>query len=346
MRTLSTPFPKSRRPWTRWLATATLAASVFTGVQFVELNAVSASSLNSHVNQVALTATSPFITSARAASAHSPRSKTSTSAIPMDTPVADDVPFRLPSRGCGFTPMSALARTSASTSTTTPQHAPFALGHCRLLEIGDSLGDDLEYGIRHELQFTPGLKLIQRNKESTGLSASWYYNWPSHLKTFLHDYHPNLVVILFGANDEQALAVDGASQPFGSPKWRSAYVARVRRIDRMVTKAGAYAFWVGLPIAGPKIYSQGLRALNAIYSQVAMSTPGVTFQPMWHLLATKSGNYRGGAVVNNVQSALRKSDGIHFTSTGELVIGTFVAKQLATVFNVSLRPEEPAYIDQ
>jgi hypothetical protein len=50
--------------------------------------------------------------------------------------------------------------------------------------------------------------------------------------------------------------------------------------------------------------------------------------------------------VNNVQSALRIADGIHFTSTGELVIGTFVARQLATVYNVNLRPEEPAYIDR
>ncbi len=181
---------------------------------------------------------------------------------------------------------------------------------------------------------------------STGLSASWYYNWPAHLKTELRDYRPNLVVIMFGANDEQALAVGGVSQPFGSPKWRIAYVARVRQIDRMVTKAGAYAFWVGLPIAAPKSYSQGLRALNAIYSKVATSTPGVTFQPMWRLLATKSGHYRGGAKVNNVESALRVSDGIHFTSTGELVIGTFIAKQLATVYNVKLRLEEPAYIDQ
>ena len=227
-----------------------------------------------------------------------------------------------------------------------PHHAPFALGHCRILEIGDSLGDDLEYGLRHELQFTPGLKLIQRNKTSTGLSASWFYNWPAHLKSDLRAHHPNLVVIMIGANDEQALDVGGVSRPFGSPKWRSAYIARVRRIDRLVTKAGAYAFWVGLPIAAPKQYSQGLRALNAIYRQVAISTPGVTFQPMWHLLATKGGNYRGGADVNGVQSALRVSDGIHFTSTGELVIGTFIARQLATVYNVKLRLEEPAYIDR
>jgi len=346
MKTLLTPYPKSRRSWMRCLTAATLAALVLTGGQFVKINAGSASSLNSHINRVTLTVISQFTTSAPSALARSARSNTSKSNVPLDTPVADNAAFRPPSRGCGFTPASALVRTSTSTSTTTPHQAPFALGHCRILEIGDSLGDDLEYGIRHELQLTPGLKLIQRNKASTGLSASWFYNWPAHLKSDMHDYRPNLVVIVFGANDEQALSVDGVSQPFGSPKWRSAYIARVRRIDRMVTKAGAYAFWVGLPIAAPKSYSQGLRALNAIYSQVATSTPGVTFQPMWHLLATKGDNYRGGAVVNNVQSALRKSDGIHFTSTGELVIGTFVARQLATVYNVNLRPEEPTYIDR
>jgi hypothetical protein len=312
MKTDSTPNPKSRRVWVRCVTSATLAALVLAGGQFGGSDAASAS----------------------------------TSKVPLDVPVADNAAFHPPSRGCGFTPASALVRTSTSTSTTTPHHTPFALGHCRLLEIGDSLGDDLEYGLRHELQLTLGLKLIQRNKPSTGLSASWFYDWPDHLKSDLHDYHPNLVVIMFGANDEQALRVNGLSQPFGSPGWRSAYIARVRRIDRLVTKSGAYAFWVGLPIAAPKSYSQGLRALNAIYRQVAMSTPGVTFQPMWHLLATKGGNYRGGADVNNVQSALRKSDGIHFTSTGELVIGTFIARQLATVYNVKLRPEEPAYIDR
>jgi len=68
---------------------------------------------------------------------------------------------------------------------------------------------------------------------------------------------------------------------------------------------------------------------------------------MWHLLATKGGNYRGGAVVNKVQSALRIVRRHSFQPRPvELVIGTFVARQLATVYNVKLRPEEPAYIDR
>ena len=343
-KTLPIPSPKPRRSWMRWLTTSTLAVLVLSASQVVATNAGSATVLDSHAKGATSTGVSQFASSAPSATALSARSKSSTSKVPLDIPVADKAAFRLPSRGCGFTPVSALVRTGASV--TAPRHAPFALGHCRILEIGDSLGDDLEYGIRHELQFTPGLKLIQRNKSSTGLSATWFYNWPAHLKSDLHAHHPNLVVIMFGANDEQALSVHGVSQPFGSPKWRSDYIARVRRIDRMVVKAGAYAFWVGLPIASPKSYSQGLRALNAIYRQVATSTPGVTFQPMWHLLATKSGHYRAGAIVNNKQSALRLSDGIHFTSTGELVIGTFIARQLATVYNVNLRLEEPAYIDR
>jgi lysophospholipase L1-like esterase len=349
MKTLLTSQSTSATSGRRFVSTVTLAVLVLAGVEFLPVTVGSATSLNAHVSRVAASATSQPTGPAPSALTRASRSKASPAKVPLDTPVADGAAFRSPLHGCGFTPASALARpksSSTSTTTTVAHHAPFALGHCRLLEIGDSLGDDLEYGIRHELQLTPGLKLIQRNKTSTGLSASWFYNWPAHLKSDLHKYRPNLVVIMFGANDEQALAVGGVSQPFGSAKWHSAYVARVRKIDSMVTKAGAYAFWVGLPIAAPKSYSQGLRALNAIYAQIATSNPGVTFQPMWHLLATKGGNYRGGADVNNVQSALRVSDGIHFTSTGELVIGTFVARQLATVYNVNLRPEEPAYIDK
>lgn len=345
MKTPSTTSLRSPRRWKSTLATTTLLVTTLVGSQIVSIDVGSASGLIAPNGRVATTGTSGPTSTTLHSLARSSRSHAVKSKVPLDIPVADKAPFRSPLRGCGFTPVSALVRAGSTTSTTTPRRGPFALGHCRLLEIGDSLGDDLEYGIRHELQYTPGLKLIQRNKTSTGLSATWFYNWPAHLKSDLHLYHPNLVVIMFGANDEQALAVNGASQPFGSPKWRSAYVARVRRIDRMITKAGAYAFWVGLPIAAPKSYSQGLRALNAIYEQVAKSTPGVTFQPMWRLLATKGGNYRGGAVVNNVQSAMRLSDGIHFNSTGELVIGTFVAGQLATVYNVKLHLEEPAYID-
>jgi hypothetical protein len=267
--------------------------------------------------------------------------KTST----LDIPVADGAKYGPPRRGCDISPAS--ARVAASTTATVPSKGPkpVVLGHCRVLEIGDSLGDDLGWGLARELDDTPGLKLIQRDRSSTGLSASWFYNWPRHLKKYLRDYRPHLVIVLFGANDEQALAVHGVSQPFGSPQWRLAYTARVRQIDALATKAHSYVLWVGVPIAEPVHYRRGLEALNAIYQKAALDTPGVTYQPTWNLLSTPSGQYRGGAIVNGTSSALRASDGIHLTDTGELVVATFIARQIATIYNVKVHPLVPAYID-
>ena len=272
---------------------------------------------------------------ATASSRVSPRSKPTATAT--DIPVADKAHFGPPRRGCNFSPAS--ARTSAAHS------APLALGRCRVLEIGDSLGDDLGFGLYKELRGTRGLTMYVKDKSSTGLSASWFYNWPQRLKKFLAQDRPNLVVVVFGANDEQALAVNGASQPFGSSGWRTAYVARVKRIDHIATKAGCYVLWVGTPIVQPNGYRQGLYALNAIYQKIATSTPGVTFQPSWKLFATKGGDYRGGAMVNHQSDGLRLSDGIHFNSTGELVWGTFVARQLASIYNVKIWPHAPKTID-
>ncbi len=155
MRTLFTPSSTTQRPWVRSIAVATLAVLVLAGSEAVHVDAGSASTLNSRVNRVALTRQSRPTTSAPKVSAGSARSYASTSKVPLDTPVADGAPFHPPSRGCGFTPASALPRTNTTSTSTTTPHAPFALGHCRLLEIGDSLGDDLEYGLRHELQYTP-----------------------------------------------------------------------------------------------------------------------------------------------------------------------------------------------
>jgi hypothetical protein len=327
-----TPLPfQFQRPWVSRTTLSLLLSTLFFGFAVAPSYAVAVNSM----------VTAPGIVRSIQTG---PRSNSKTTVT--DIPVADTARFSPPRRGCNFLPASATyAGTSSSTKTTVASHAPLALGRCRVLEIGDSLGDDLGFGLYKELGKTHGLTLLVKDKTSTGLSASWSYNWPQHFANFLSEYHPNLVVVVFGANDEQALNVHGVSQPFGSPGWRVAYEARVRRIDRMATKAGSYVLWVGLPIVQPNGYRQGLNALDAIYQQVTTSIPGVTFQPSWSLFATKGGDYRGGAMVNHQSDGLRLSDGIHFNSTGELVWGTFVARQLASIYNVKIRPRSPMTID-
>ena len=214
-----------------------------------------------------------------------------------------------------------------------------------MLEIGDSIGNDLGWGLARELRHTKNLRLIQIDTSSTGLSASWFFNWPHHLKVDLARFHPNLVIVCLGANDEQALAVNHVSHAFGSAQWAAVYRHRVRQMMQLVAGAKSYLLWVGLPIMQPDHYNSGVNLLNSIYSRSAQSVAGAVFQPTTHLLADAHGKYRAGARVNGVESALRAPDGIHFTVVGENVLATFVVHQISTIFHVTLAARAPMRID-
>jgi hypothetical protein len=218
------------------------------------------------------------------------------------------------------------------------------IGHCTVLEIGDSLGNDLGWGLARELSSTHALKLVQVDKSSSGLVTSWFYNWPAHLATLLAQYHPDLLIVCIGGNDEQGLKVDGRSYGFDTPQWRTRYKALIRQIDSMTTKADSYVLWVGLPVMAPNGYRAGVVALNSLYRSVATTVPGVTFLPSWALFANAQGQFQNAAPVNHVNTVLRSPDGIHFSLMGEDVFATFVANETAAIFHVGLHPSQPALI--
>jgi hypothetical protein len=174
--------------------------------------------------------------------------------------------------------------------------------------------------------------------------ASWFYNWPRHLKIFLSQYHPDLVIVCVGGDDQQGLVVNGHAYGFGTPQWLARYRALVREVDTVITLAGSYVLWVGLPVMQPPIYSRGSAQLNAIYRSVAASVPGVSFLASWDEFANARGRYEGSAVVNHASSVLRAPDGIHFSYVGENVFATFVATAIASLYHVRVSPTQPALI--
>jgi len=218
------------------------------------------------------------------------------------------------------------------------------LGRCVVLQIGDSVGNNLGYGLSNQVQGASGLSLYLKGKSSTGLSNSWYYEWSTHLTEYLHQYRPHLVIISLGANDEQGMIVNGHAQQFPSEAWKGEYLKHVLALDRLATKAGAQVLWVGMPIMGPPQYSDGMKVLNSIYAEAARRTPGVTFLSTWTVFANHAGQYQSNAYVNGVYSGLRHPDGIHFSSPGQAVLGTFVTRQLAAIYHVPLPTYAPATI--
>jgi hypothetical protein len=92
----------------------------------------------------------------------------------VDVPVVNPGVLNQFAHGCGLHMTAATTTTTTSTSTsgpTTTLAAPTTtvprvagVGRCTILEIGDSLGNDLGWGIAREVVKPRGLRLIQLDK--------------------------------------------------------------------------------------------------------------------------------------------------------------------------------------
>jgi lysophospholipase L1-like esterase len=217
-----------------------------------------------------------------------------------------------------------------------------AVGHCTVLEIGDSLGNDLGWGLARSISPASGINLVQMDKSSTGLANTSFYNWPAQLASDLATYHPQLVLVCLGGNDEQGMEINGSAVQFPSQAWQAAYLSRVRDLIDQATAAGAYVMWIGMPVMQQPQYSEGMQVLNAIYRQAAAASDDATFVSTWSLFAGPGGGFESSGTVNGTPASLRQGDGIHFSFTGENVIATYVIHEMALVYHVPIRPLSPA----
>ena len=251
--------------------------------------------------------------------------------VPMP-PITNPAPASMAARGCNFT----TPRQPTTTIST--------IGRCTILEIGDSVGEDVALGISNQLSMTHGVRLVPADRISTGLTTPYVYDWPRNLKKFLSRFHPQLVVVCMGADDQHAIVVNGVAEPFGSKAWQTAYIAEVRKIVSVATLHGSRVLWIGLPVMRPVVYGRGVQLINALVQRVVTTYPGVTYLPIFGLFSTTDGKFRDAASVNHAWQSLRMSDGIHLSSTGDNVAGTYVVNQMAIIFHVRVFAAYPQII--
>lgn len=218
------------------------------------------------------------------------------------------------------------------------------VGTCRVLEVGDSLGNDLGWGLKRELSAASGLDLVQLDKSASGLANTSFYNWPAQLEVDLQKYHPQLVVASFGGDDEQGMTVGGSAVQFATPAWKAAYLARVKEVISEATASGAYLLWIGLPVMKPPYFNSGVAFLDSIYQQAVAQEANTTYLSTWKLFANPAGAFQSKAQVNGAWTTLRQSDGIHYSLAGENVLATYVVRKIALIYHVGLAPTNPAVI--
>ena len=248
---------------------------------------------------------------------------------------------------CALRPGATTPTTSstmpAGTSTTTMPPLRYA-GHCTILSIGDSVGEDLGIGLGHEFSNQKNIQLISRGVVSTGLVHDSFYNWPTHLRDYLSRWHPDVVIMCVGANDHSALYANGRYLPFLTLGWQREYAARIRTILQITHSYGARMIWVGVPVSSTGGYRQSMKTMNQIYASVVATAPDAWYLDTWDFLAAPNGSVRVSAAVNGHMMQIRALDLIHYSPSGCDVFATYVIRHAATRFDVDIHPSFPAVL--
>lgn len=214
---------------------------------------------------------------------------------------------------------------------------PSAADHLTILKIGDSLGEELGFGLQDVLGSDRYVTVLQEAVGDTGLARPDYYNWPVHLQAELTRFRPRVVIVMLGGDDGQNFVDEGRLVQFGSPLWHAVYSARVATVMSEATAAGAHVVWVGLPIMSSALFSSEMAQMNAIYAAQAAVHPGVTYVATWNLFADAAGRYSAYLPGPNGQSELmRNPDGVHFSGAGDDRLATAVVAAMDRAWHVRL----------
>ncbi|MGA3215635.1 MAG: DUF459 domain-containing protein [Acidimicrobiales bacterium] len=244
---------------------------------------------------------------------------------------------------CGSHPSGSSASVTAdkkgsTTTTTMGLSQPTAAKPITILDVGDSLGEDLGLGLGYTLGTNALAHVVQAAYGDSGLARPDFYNWPAHLKADLNKYHPQVVTILIGGNDAQNFEVGSGPVVFGTAQWRTVYTARVDLMMSETLKAGAKMVWVGLPIMENPVFGAAMQTLNAIYKAQAALHPGVEYLPTWALFSNSEGQYTADLTNSSGQTVVaRDPDGVHIAPPGgcDIVAGAAI-KDIEKIWHIHL----------
>ena len=185
---------------------------------------------------------------------------------------------------------------------------------------GDSITQTFGTSMQQVAQSTGVMTPTLDYRVSTGLARPDYFNWPEHFVKDILPSDPQVMVVMFGANDGQGMTgTDGKVYTRGTPEWLEEYRRRVAATmdllkdpdnDRLV-------IWVGAPVMKPGSGVHEMDQLDYIYWSEAKSRPWIQYFDTWPFFSDASMQYVSEAPFADGQSrGLRQKDGVHLSTIG------------------------------
>jgi hypothetical protein len=206
---------------------------------------------------------------------------------------------------------------------------PFPPGdRYRVLVVGDSLADGVWSGLYRAFQEDGNMEVVNKSKPSSGFVRADSYDWTKEIDDILKEGTYQIVVVMFGANDNQAIKSGKEYIKPGTDAWDELYGQRVEAFVKKLRAKGLAVYWTGLPIMRSPDDSDDAEELNDIYREKSFIN-GAKFIDTWSGFTDESGRYSAvGPDMSGQIRRLRDDDGVHFTPRGYLKLAHFAEKEI------------------
>jgi hypothetical protein len=181
---------------------------------------------------------------------------------------------------------------------------------------GDSLIGELAYAFIGHVAHNSTVAATMDMQVGTGLGRPDVYNWPAAIAQEVQKAKPSVVILTFGANDDQDMQSGHNYYVRGTPAWQAEYTRRVAQVMDEVGAPGRMLIWLALPpVARPQL-QQNDQIVNAIVRAQAARHPGVVVVDPTPVLTTNGAfmEYMSDGPGQSIQ--IRDTDGVHLTPAG------------------------------
>ena len=171
---------------------------------------------------------------------------------------------------------------------------------------------------------------------SSGLTRPDFFNWPGHLTDVISNDDPEVMVVIFGANDAQGMELsNGVFQPFDD-EWVAEYSARVGfAMDILTQDPDRLVIWVGQPIMRSNNFDGRMNRLNEIYLEQSLTRDQIVYMDTRAMFSGSDGGYEAflPALDGEVRN-LRQQDGTHLSRAGGDLLATAVLDLLGDYIDI------------
>jgi lysophospholipase L1-like esterase len=217
-----------------------------------------------------------------------------------------------------LTPTTAAQHSPAAAPPPAPVRVvtPTAAVPVKVWLAGDSMIGELADAFLAHVAGNRAVTASENMQIGTGLARPDVYDWPGTIAKEVQEAQPNIVVLTFGANDDQDMMAGSRYLVRATPAWQAEYARRVSLVMSAVAGSGRMLIWMEMPpMARPRL-QQTDQIINGILRTQAKAHPGVVLVDPGPVLAPSGSfaSYLPGS--SGAQVQVRSADGVHLTPAG------------------------------